>query len=219
MPDRIPNVLSIAGIDPSGGAGTYADLKSIAANGGYGMGAVTAVTVQNTVGVRGVHVPPATVLTAQLDAISDDIRIDAVKTGMLADADVIAAIEAWLDRARPPVLVVDPVMIATSGDRLLDAAAERALRQLVTRADVVTPNVPELVTPDGEITEFSGARVDTRNTHGTGCSLASALATRYARTGDWDVALRQARDWLATALAHADELDVGHGHGPVHHFA
>ena len=140
----MPRVLSIAGSDPSGGAGIQADLKSIAAVGGYGMAALTALTAQNTRGVRGVHVPPAEFLRAQLDAISDDIAIDAVKIGMLANAEVIAEVADWLRQHRPGVVVVDPVMVATSGDRLLDAAAERALGELLPLADLVTPNLAEL---------------------------------------------------------------------------
>src|SRR6478752_10601162 len=127
----VPRVLAIAGSDPSGGAGIQADLKSIAANGGYGMAAITALTAQNTQGVRAVHVPPAAFLTAQLDAISDDIGIDAVKIGMLGDAAVIDAVRVWLEKMRPAVVVLDPVMVATSGDRLLQESAETALRALL----------------------------------------------------------------------------------------
>ncbi|MBT2475178.1 thiamine phosphate synthase, partial [Microbacterium sp. ISL-103] len=139
-----PRVLSIAGSDPSGGAGIQADLKSIAANGGYGMAVLTALTAQNTVGVRGIHVPPAAFLREQLDALSDDVVIDAVKIGMLASADVIRTVIDWIDGVRPPVVVLDPVMVATSGDRLLDQDAESALRDLLGRAHVVTPNPAEL---------------------------------------------------------------------------
>ena len=123
-PRDIPRVLSIAGTDPTGGAGIQADLKSIAANGGYGMAVVTALVAQNTRGVRSVHLPPVSFLVEQLDAVSDDVTIDAVKIGMLGQADLIEAVAAWLARVRPPVIVLDPVMIATSGDRLLDASAE-----------------------------------------------------------------------------------------------
>ena len=127
----IPRVLAIAGSDPSGGAGIQADLKSIAAHGGYGMAAITALTAQNTRGVSAVHVPPAAFLTAQLDAISEDISIDAVKIGMLGDAAVIDAVRTWLEKARPAVVVLDPVMVATSGDRLLQESAEAALHALL----------------------------------------------------------------------------------------
>ncbi|GAA4188756.1 hypothetical protein GCM10022219_03400 [Microbacterium oryzae] len=141
----VPNILAIAGSDPSGGAGVQADLKSIAACGGYGMAAITALTAQSTQGVSGVHVPPAPFLRAQLDAIAADIRIDAVKVGMLGSAEIVDEVAAFLRGlpGRPPV-VLDPVMVATSGDRLLDVDAERALHDLLALADVVTPNLPEL---------------------------------------------------------------------------
>lgn len=272
---RVPRVLSIAGTDPTGGAGIQADLKSIGANGGYGMAVVTALVAQNTEGVRSVHVPPVAFLTEQLDAVSDDVVIDAVKIGMLADASVIEAVAAWLDRVRPPVVVLDPVMVATSGDRLLDAEAEQALRALVSQAHLITPNVPELAVlaeqppattwpdvlaqarqvssrygvivlakgghldgaqvPDAlvdaggrafdgrgdadGIQEFAGERIETTNTHGTGCSLSSAVATRYARSGSWAEAVEQAKRWLAESIRHGAALEVGRGHGPVSHFA
>ena len=140
----IARVLSVAGTDPTGGAGIQADLKSIAAAGGYGMAVVTALVAQNTHGVREVHTPPVSFLTAQLDAVCDDVAVDAVKIGMLGTLEVIEAVDAWLQRVRPPIIVLDPVMVATSGDRLLDAHAVHALRELCKRADLVTPNLPEL---------------------------------------------------------------------------
>ena len=146
----VPRVLSIAGSDPSGGAGIQADLKSIAAHGGYGMAAITALTAQNTRGVSAVHVPPAAFLTQQLEAISDDISIDAVKIGMLGDAAVIAAVRGWLEKVRPAVVVLDPVMVATSGDRLLQESAEAALRELLPSPDLITPNLAELAMLLGE---------------------------------------------------------------------
>lgn len=264
----VPRVLSIAGSDPSGGAGIQADLKSIAAHGGYGMAAITALTVQNTQGVRAVHMPPAGFLARQLDAITDDIAIDAVKIGMLGDADVVDAVRSWLEKVRPAVVVVDPVMVATSGDRLLQESAETALRGLLPLADLITPNLAELALllgepqagswaealeqglrlaaatgatilvkgghldgdtcPDAlvntggllsrEIVEFPGDRIATRNNHGTGCSLSSAMATAQARLGDWEASLRQVKPWLAGALESAGSLDVGSGNGPIHHF-
>lgn len=259
----IPRVLSIAGTDPTGGAGIQADLKSIAANGGYGMAAVTALVAQNTQGVRSVHTPPPSFLREQLDAVSDDVTIDAVKIGMLGSTDVVDVVRAWLTDVRPPVVVLDPVMIATSGDRLLDPEAEAALRDLVPAADLVTPNLPELAVLLGEpvaaswpealdqarrlatatgttvlakgghlagpdcpdalvdatgVVEVPGRRVQTRHTHGTGCSLSSAMATRQPVTGSWAVSLREVKAWLHDALAHADELHVGSGNGPIHHF-
>ena len=264
----IPRVLSIAGTDPSGGAGIQADLKSIAAAGGYGMAAVTALVAQNTHGVRSVHVPPVAFLREQLDAVSDDVVIDAVKIGMLGSAEVTRTVSAWLAAAAPPVVVLDPVMVATSGDRLLDPGAEAALRELLPRVELVTPNLPELAVlcnepqadswpealaqgrrlavayqvavlvkgghlsgdrspdalveprPDGgtTVTEISTLRVNTDNTHGTGCSLSAAMATFHARLGSWEPALTAAKAWLQEALETADELDVGSGNGPVNHF-
>jgi hydroxymethylpyrimidine/phosphomethylpyrimidine kinase len=264
----VPRVLSIAGSDPSGGAGIQADLKSIAAHGGYGLAAITALTVQNTQGVRAVHVPPATFLTQQLDAISDDITIDAVKIGMLGDAGVIAAVRGWLEKVRPGVVVLDPVMAATSGDRLLKESAEAALRGLLPLADLITPNLAELAMlldepqahawpdaveqgrrlaaatgatilvkgghldggacPDAlvntagllsqEVVVLPGERIPTRNSHGTGCSLSSAMATAQARLGDWEASLRTVKPWLAGALQASDQLEVGAGNGPIHHF-
>ncbi|GAA1829955.1 bifunctional hydroxymethylpyrimidine kinase/phosphomethylpyrimidine kinase [Agromyces salentinus] len=263
---RVPRVLSIAGSDPSGGAGIQADLKSIAAVGGYGMSAVTALTAQNTRGVRAVHVPPAAFLGEQLDAIGEDIAIDAVKIGMLANASVIEVVAEWLRRTSVPVVVLDPVMVATSGDRLLDADAEAALRELLPRADLITPNLLELAVlareapaatwaeaiaqaeavsaatgarvlakgghlpgadaPDAlvhaasaTVVEFGGARIATTATHGTGCSLSSAIATLQAELGNWTEAVDEARRWLRESLRHGESLEVGGGHGPVSHFA
>ncbi|MCH8559107.1 MULTISPECIES: bifunctional hydroxymethylpyrimidine kinase/phosphomethylpyrimidine kinase [unclassified Nesterenkonia] len=153
-PRSIPNILSIAGTDPTGGAGIQADLKSFAAHRGYGMCVVTALVAQNTQGVRGIHLPPASFLRAQLDAVSDDVALDAIKIGMLGTEEIITTVAEWLDALGlsgdhddagiRPVLVLDPVMVATSGDRLLDAAAESALINFLHRADLITPNVPEL---------------------------------------------------------------------------
>jgi hydroxymethylpyrimidine/phosphomethylpyrimidine kinase len=269
LPGRqVPRVLSIAGSDPSGGAGIQADLKSIAALGGYGMAAITALTAQNTHGVRSVHVPPAAFLAEQLDAISDDITIDAVKIGMLGNADVIGAVAQWLQKVRPAVVVLDPVMVATSGDRLLHESAETALRELLPLAHLITPNLAELAMlvggqlqdswagaldqgralaaasgatvlvkgghldgnecPDAlvntlgllshEVVEVPGERLATTNSHGTGCSLSSAMATAQARLGDWEASLREAKPWLAGALKASGTLEVGTGNGPVHHF-
>lgn len=264
----IPRVLAIAGSDPSGGAGIQADLKSIAATGGYGMAAITALTAQNTRGVSAVHVPPAEFLAAQLAAVSDDIAVDAVKIGMLGDAQVIAAVRTWLEKVRPGVVVLDPVMVATSGDRLLQESAEAALRDLLPLADLITPNLTELAMLLGEpeaptwpdaleqgkrlaaetgatvlvkgghldgedcpdalvntggalsadVVVVDGARVPTRNSHGTGCSLSSAMATAQARLGDWELSLRTVKPWLEEALRTSGQLEVGHGNGPVHHF-
>lgn len=267
-PHGIPRVLSIAGTDPTGGAGIQADLKSIAANGGYGMAVVTALVAQNTHGVRSVHQPPVEFLTEQLESVSDDVRIDAVKIGMLGSARVIEVVSAWLDRVRPPVVVLDPVMVATSGDRLLDRDAEQALRAMAERVDLVTPNIPELAiladepvaddwqavlaqaarlssrcgvtvlakgghlggeqAPDalvdatgGEVRveQFTAERIPTRHTHGTGCSLSAALATRRPLTDGWGLAVAETKRWLTESIRRGAELDVGTGNGPIHHFA
>ncbi|WP_035782221.1 bifunctional hydroxymethylpyrimidine kinase/phosphomethylpyrimidine kinase [Arthrobacter sp. H14] len=270
MSTAIPRVLSIAGTDPTGGAGIQADLKSIAAHGGYGMAVVTALVAQNTHGVRSVHTPPPEFLHEQLIAVSDDVTIDAVKIGMLGNAETIGVVDDWLGRGKSPLVVLDPVMIATSGDRLLEAAAEEAIGQLLHRVDLVTPNLPELAAllgepaatswsealeqgrrlshaksvivlvkgghlqgqdcpdalvdaanglPDGrQVFEVSAERIDTANTHGTGCSMSSAMATLQARLGDWTAALTLTKSWLQDSLAHADELNVGSGNGPLHHY-
>ncbi|WMY79109.1 bifunctional hydroxymethylpyrimidine kinase/phosphomethylpyrimidine kinase [Citricoccus sp. I39-566] len=256
-------MLSIAGTDPSGGAGTAADLKSITAAGGYGMSVVTALVAQNTHGVRDLHVPPADFLAAQLHAVSDDVTLDAVKTGMLGTTEFIATVVAWLDDVRPAILVVDPVMIATSGDRLLQPEAEQAMVVFCRRATVVTPNIDELavltgsprattedealeqaarwseetgvavvvktghldtltvtntwLSPDGSRIAVPSTRVDTTSTHGTGCSLSSALATRLGRGDSPADALAWATDWLHESITHGAALRVGSGHGPVDH--
>lgn len=267
MSGGIPRVLSIAGTDPTGGAGMQADLKAIAALDGYGMGVVTALVAQNTHGVRSVHVPDTAFLREQLDAVSDDVVVDAVKVGMLGTADVVRTVTDWLRVHRPPVVVVDPVMVATSGDRLLDESAATAMGDLLALADLVTPNRAELaelvalagvtapgsrtpteaarlvarrwdvsvlakgghddgptsddvlVAPDGTTRTFTAPRIDTTNTHGTGCSLSSAIATLAARDGDWELAVGAAKTWLTAALRGADALHVGTGNGPVDHGA
>lgn len=258
-----PRVLSIAGTDPTGGAGTAADLKSITAAGGFGMAAVTAVVAQNTHGVSDIHVPPAQFLAAQLRAVSDDVELEAVKTGMLGTAEIIEAVQTWLSAHPPRVLVVDPVMVATSGDRLLEPEAEQAMIRFCSLATVVTPNIDELAVLTGEPrahdedealaqaarwSEATGVavvvktghldsravtntwigadgtrhrvhstRVDTTSTHGTGCSLAAALATRLGAGEDPGTALAWVTDWLHEAIAHGAALQVGSGNGPVDH--
>ncbi|WNN96453.1 bifunctional hydroxymethylpyrimidine kinase/phosphomethylpyrimidine kinase [Brachybacterium sp. GU-2] len=266
-PDRpapsAPRVLSIAGTDPTGGAGTAADLKSIAAAGGFGMAAVTVVVAQNTHGVSDIHVPPAEFLAEQLRAVSDDVELEAVKTGMLGTAEIIEAVHTWLSAHPPRVLVVDPVMVATSGDRLLEPEAEQAMIRFCSLATVVTPNIDELAVLTGEPrahaedealaqaarwSEATGVavvvktghldsravtntwigadgtrhrvhstRVDTTSTHGTGCSLAAALATRLGAGEDPATALAWVTDWLHEAIAHGAALQVGSGNGPVDH--
>lgn len=262
----VPRVLCIAGTDPSGGAGLLADVASVRALGGYAMGVVTAVTVQNTTGVQGIHPIPVETVLAQLDAVADDVAIDAVKIGMLGDAALVEALGEWLDRRRPPHVVLDPVMVATTGGRLSSDEASVALRDLVPRVDLVTPNVPELgvlagaetATGAGAIAEqarrlfddrgtavlattgdladgsagdvlvesregrtaldeLSFLRVETPNTHGTGCSLSSALATARVTHPDWRSAYLRVRPWLDGALRGGLTLGVGAGAGPLDH--
>ena len=259
-----PVALTIAGSDSSGGAGIQADLKTFAALGVYGASAITALTAQNTKGVTGIHAVPAEFVTAQIDAVFSDLDVGAVKIGMVAQAASIDAIAAALARWKPGHIVVDPVMVATSGDRLLAAEAVEALRtKLMRSASVITPNLPEAAAlldepiarseaeiesqgrrllglgcravlikgGHGEGTEsidylvtanttiaLAAPRVATRNTHGTGCSLSSAVAAGLAKGDDLETAARNAKSWISAAIASADRFSVGHGHGPVHHF-
>ena len=264
---RVPRVLSIAGTDPSGGAGIQADLKSITASGGYGMCVTTSLVAQNTCGVREVFTPPLEFLTAQLAAVFDDVTVDAVKIGMLGSADIVACVRQWLAEHPMPLVVLDPVMVATSGDRLLDPDAEQAVIEFAHHVDIVTPNVPELavllsipepartfeevlsqaaefaqksntiviakgghldgklannavVYPDGRITTITTPRIDTTNTHGTGCSLSSALATRLAAGDTIIEAIEWVSYWLADSIRAGAALEVGTpgGHGPIDHF-
>ncbi len=257
----IPRVLTIAGSDSGGGAGIQADLKTITALGAYGMSAVTALTAQNTVGVRGVFAVPAEFVALQIDAVAEDIGVDATKTGMLNEPDVVECVAERVRRHGLRPLVVDPVMLAKSGDALLKPEAEEALvRALLPLATVVTPNLPEAARIAGMDVEdvkamrdaarhikqmgpewvlvkgghLSGKpvdillggngfhsverpRVDTRNTHGTGCTYSSAIATGLALGMEVPDAVEWARDALQTAMRSA--LDLGGGHGPLNHGA
>jgi hydroxymethylpyrimidine/phosphomethylpyrimidine kinase len=261
----IPNILSIAGSDPSGGAGIQADIKSISANGGFAMAAVTALTAQNTSAVTGVELVDPAFVEKQIDTVFDDIEVAGVKIGMIATADIASAVARSLTRNKATGIVLDPVIVAKGGDRLLAEAAVSALTtQLVPLATIITPNLPEAAalasmaeitsredmpalakalqdlgaravllkgghletpnSPDYLLTEtgngiwLEGSRTKTKNTHGTGCTLSSALATRLAITGNVEAAAGEAKAYVAQAIAHADELNVGKGHGPTHHF-
>jgi hydroxymethylpyrimidine/phosphomethylpyrimidine kinase len=260
----IPVALTIAGSDSSGGAGIQADLKTFAALGVYGASVITALTAQNTSGVSGIHQVPADFVTAQMDAVFGDLDVKAVKIGMVAQLATIDAIVAGLTRWSPNHIVLDPVMVATSGDRLLDQDAVEALRtRLIPRASLITPNLPEaaalldepvavseadiesqgrrllamgchavlvkgghgqgaesidyLVSGNGTLA-LAAPRIATRNTHGTGCSLSSAIAAGLAKGEQMETAVRHAKVWITAAISAADRLDVGHGHGPIHHF-
>ncbi len=256
--------LTIAGSDSSGGAGIQADLKTFAACGVYGASAITALTAQNTMGVSAIHDVPAAFVTVQIDAVFADLDVRAVKVGMVSRREVIEAIAAALVRWAPEHVVVDPVMVATSGDRLLSPDAVDALRtRLIPCAGVITPNLPEaaalldepVAAAESEIEQqgrrllalgsravlikgghgegaesvdylidrdavirLAAPRVPTRNTHGTGCSLSSAVAASLAKGEDLATAARNAKAYVSAAIAAADRLGVGHGHGPIHHF-
>ena len=253
-------VLIIAGSDSGGGAGIQADLKTVTALGGYAATAVTAITVQNTLGVTAVHKIPTEVVEAQAQAVLNDIGADALKTGMLGDAAMVRAVARVLDGAHGVPAVVDPVMVAKGGAALLARDAVQAVRELmVPRAALLTPNALEaaaltglhvettddlrraaekllklgtgavlmkgghiaggrvvdlLVTPDGE-TVFEGERIDTRHTHGTGCTLASASATGLAQGLGLIEAVARAWDYVHQAMLHAPGF--GAGHGPLDH--
>jgi hydroxymethylpyrimidine/phosphomethylpyrimidine kinase len=260
----MPVALTIAGSDSSGGAGIQADLKTFAALGVYGASVITALTAQNTTGVSGIHPVPPAFVTAQIDAVFSDLTVAAVKIGMAAQLASIDAVAAGLTRWSPRHVVLDPVMVASSGDRLLAPDAVEALRtKLVPRALLITPNLPEaaalldqpvaqseaeiarqgqlllamgcravlikgghgqgsesvdyLIDPAGTIA-LSAPRLATRNTHGTGCSLSSAIAAGLAKGEDLATAVRHAKAWISAAIAAADRLGVGRGHGPIHHF-
>jgi hydroxymethylpyrimidine/phosphomethylpyrimidine kinase len=259
-----PNVLSIAGVDPSGGAGVLADVKTFSALGAYGTGVITALTAQNTRAVTGIHEVPPAFLQLQLDTLFDDVRIDAVKIGMLASEGLIRVVARALARHRPQFVVLDPVMVAKSGDRLLRAEALAALRrELLPLATVVTPNLPEAgdlldravadraedmraaardlcalgarhvlvkgghghgdtlidVLYDGSrFTELPTPRIRTKNTHGTGCTLSSAIAALLPQRASVEAAVRDARAYVVEAIRRSGELSVGSGHGPLHHF-
>lgn len=260
-----PVALTVAGSDPSGGAGIQADLKTFSALGAYGTSVVTALTAQSTRGVTGVHVVPVDFVREQVETLVADVGVDVVKVGMLGTAPLVEVVGELLRGALSGVpVVLDPVMVSTSGSRLLDEDAVVALRGLLPRADVITPNVPEAAvllgvpaaTDEGGLAEQAsallglGARrilvkgghlrgpeavdvwsceedgtvplrstwVETTATHGTGCTLSSAIAALRPRHDGWLPAVREAKGWLTEALRGGESLGVGSGAGPVHHF-
>ena len=259
----IPNILSIAGSDPSGGAGIQADIKTISANGGYAMAVITALTAQNTLGVQAVETVNHAIVRAQIQSIRADIRINAIKIGMLGTVEGIKAVSDVLSGLDIPI-VLDPVMVAKGGSRLLSQDAVVALRDtLVPRATILTPNLPEAAellnlpqaksredmmvqaeallvmgpgavflkgghlagdqSPDlfftSEVFEWlEGSRCATTNTHGTGCTLSSALATQLGIGHSLITACALAKSYVTGAISTAGMLSVGNGHGPVHHY-
>ena len=258
--DRVRTALTIAGSDSGGGAGIQADLKTFSALGVFGMSALTAITAQNTLGVTAVHEIPPEIVAAQIDAVVTDIGADAVKTGMIASTAIIEVVAAKIQEYGLSTLVVDPVMVATSGDRLLREDAVTALRtRLIPLAMVVTPNLPEagvlvgreiasldamreaareivglgarsvmvkgghlagdaidLFYDGSSFQELPARRIETTSTHGTGCTLASAIAALLAKGEPLEQAIVQAKAYVTAAIERA--YPIGHGHGPVHHF-
>lgn len=268
--NRIPNVLSIAGVDPSGGAGVTADIKTMSALGAYACGVVTALTAQNTQAVTGIYGIPPAFIAQQIDTLYADVAIAACKIGMLGDSAITRAVADRLIHWQQNNIVLDPVMVAKSGDALLSKEAVSTLREaLLPIATVLTPNLPEggvllaCSTPDsvrdmramaeklrkllhlsserwvylkgghlpstgdglctdllhnGDVMlELKSPRINTKNTHGTGCALSSAIAALVPQRSTVPEAARSAHAWLAQAIANSDMLTVGSGHGPVHH--
>lgn len=256
--------VTIAGSDSGGGAGIQADLKTFSALGVFGASVITALTAQNTLGVTAIADLEPAFITAQIDAVFSDLKVNAVKIGMLSKTGVIEAVASGLDRYGIKNTVLDPVMVATSGDRLIDQSAISHLQKfLFPRAILITPNLLEasaltdkpvadsektmleqghlilaqgakavlmkgghgqsqictdlLITPDG-FEAFSSPRIPTRNTHGTGCTLSSAIAAGLAKGLSLRDAVQAAKLYLTGALQAADHLQIGQGHGPVHHF-
>lgn len=260
--------LTIAGSDSGGGAGIQADLKTFSALGCYGMSAITALTAQNTVGVEAIHEVPPAFVASQIDAVLSDIGVDAVKIGMLGNAETIRAVAERLRAHRVTRVVLDPVMVAKSGDRLLQAEAVEALREeLVPLAEVLTPNLPEAAALLGleavyarqmeevadrmlelgpryvlvkgghaggvesadvlvwrsaggspQMRRLAQERVQTQNTHGTGCTLSSAIAAYRARGLEVPEAVAAAKRYISGAIQAGAGYRLGRGHGPVHHF-
>ena len=260
---RYARVLTIAGSDSGGGAGIQADLKTVAALGCYGMSAITALTAQNTVGVQGIHAVPPAFLKSQLQSVIEDIGVDAIKIGMLHEPGVVDVVTWAIEHYRLQRVVLDPVMVATSGDRLIADATVRVLvDQLFPLATVITPNLDEaallLERPIAAVTDLSAAahallaqgaqavllkgghlpgeqvvdvlartghadmvlasaRIASRNTHGTGCTLSSAIAAHLALGDSLEVAVRSARAYILGAIEAGALVQVGHGHGPLNH--
>jgi hydroxymethylpyrimidine/phosphomethylpyrimidine kinase len=262
-PHRYARVLTIAGSDSGGGAGIQADLKTFAALGCYGMSAITALTAQNTVGVQGIHAVPASFLKAQIQSVMDDIGVDALKIGMLHEPAIVAVVAWAIDHYNIRHVVLDPVMVATSGDRLIAQETVQVLvRELFPRVTVVTPNLDEaqlllghpiadaqalnaaaqgllamgakavllkgghllgdevvdlLVQAKGPTLRLASSRIPSRNVHGTGCTLSSAIAAHLALGHHLEESVTLARDFILNAIAQGAEVGTGQGHGPLNH--
>ena len=262
-PQRYARVLTIAGSDSGGGAGIQADLKTFAALGCYGMSAITALTAQNTVGVQGIHAVPASFLKAQIQSVMDDIGVDALKIGMLHEPGIVEVVAWAIDHYNIRQVVLDPVMVATSGDRLIAQETVQVLvRELFPRVTVVTPNLDEaqlllgqpianaqaldaaaqgllamgakavllkgghlvgdevvdlLVQANGPTRRLASFRIPSRNVHGTGCTLSSAIAAHLALGHGLEEAVVLARTFILTAIAEGAQVQTGRGHGPLNH--
>ncbi|MFH4482948.1 bifunctional hydroxymethylpyrimidine kinase/phosphomethylpyrimidine kinase [Vibrio diabolicus] len=264
-PITTPVVLTIAGSDSGGGAGIQADIKAMSATGSFACSVITAITSQNTQGVSAIFPIPLDHVESQLDAVFTDLNIVAVKIGMLADSNIIKVVASKIRQYQPKHLVIDPVMVATSGDLLLEQSAISTLREeLIPLADIITPNLPEgaaltgkpvpqsesemndmitdlralgakaIMLKGGHLEEnensndllimqnsaelISAKRFPTKNIHGTGCTLSSAIASYLGQSNNLHKAVHLGKQYISQAIAHADELEVGKGHGPVHHF-
>lgn len=272
---EIPVVLTVAGSDSGGGAGIQADIKAISATGSYACSVITALTAQNTQGVSGVMAVPGDFIKQQFAAIFSDIKVSAVKIGMLGDVATIRTVADAIRTYKPEYVVLDPVMVATSGDLLLaEDAIDTLIDELLPLADVITPNLPEALallqarqsapvtaTDDASIEQYcqqllayncksvlikgghqdsssstdfwlsqsllqdnqpceqyTATRINTQNTHGTGCTLSASIASFLARDLDMPEAIGAAKQYIHNAISRADDLSVGEGHGPVHHF-
>lgn len=264
MNGNTPIALTIAGSDSGGGAGIQADLKAFSANGTYGASVITAVTAQNTTAVTAVHEIPADIVTAQINAVLSDLDVDAIKLGMLFSASIIEGTAECIRPFKGPI-IADPVMIAKSGDKLLqDEAVDALIQNILPLADLLTPNLPEaarlldveeagsleemiaqgkqllamgpnailmkgghgagdvctdlLVDSNGVVATLDAPRINTSNTHGTGCTYSATIAARLAQGDGLKEAVTAAHHYLQAAIKAADHLHIGHGHGPVHHF-
>jgi hydroxymethylpyrimidine/phosphomethylpyrimidine kinase len=261
----IPIILTIAGSDSSGGAGIQADIKAISATGSYACSVITAITAQNTLGVLAIFPIPLEHIEKQLDAVFTDLNVVAVKVGMLADGDIIKIVVAKIKQYQPKFLVVDPVMVTTSGESLLAQPAIGILKsELLPLANIITPNLPEaaaligsavprnqaemvnmakdlrqlgakaILLKGGHLVDdenstdllilpthvqlLTAKRINTHNTHGTGCTLSSAIASYLAHGNDLLLAVQLSKRYISKAIAHADDLEIGNGNGPVNHF-
>lgn len=262
---KYSRVLTIAGSDSGGGAGIQADIKAISAMGCYASSAITAITVQNTIGVQAVHPVPLDILSGQIDAVLSDIGADAIKIGMLHSSDVVNLVADKIEQYNIRNVVLDPVMVSTSGHRLIEESAINTLiDRLLPLSRIITPNIPEAEILSGvkieseenfdkvalqlsnnksisvflkaghlsgellvdyfynaeldEIIKLESKRVKTKNTHGTGCTLSSALAAALAKGEDLSSAARSAKYYIEQAIISGANYTIGHGHGPVNHF-